>query len=564
MPHTVAIPSFDDLPLAVILMTMLGGLALFLLGLDIMTDSLRRLAGPRMRHLLARLTTNRFTAVLAGAATTAVIQSSSITTVLVVGFVSAGAMTLSQSVGVIMGANIGTTVTAQIIAFEVTQFALLPVIIGFGCQFLARREPLRQTGRLILGLGLIFLGMRFMSEGAEPLRHYQPFVEAMGQMRHPAAAVAAGAAFTALVQSSSATTGVVIVLASQGILPLEAAIGLVLGANVGTCVTAMLASIGKTRDAVRAALIHVIFNLAGAALWLFLIDWLVRVATWLASDISRQIADAHTIFNLANTLLFIGFTGPLARLVQWMVPERPPDAEGAARPRYLDELILQTPDMALDRVRLELERMGEMVAMMLVHARQAVLEGDAPDLQRLSTLDNDVDALHAGIVQYLGRLSMPDLTATQSAELRVGLAAANDLEHIGDTVKNTLRSAGLKRIESAVLLSDATHQRLDLLAQRVTEGVRAALTALMARDRAAARAVLESEAEFSRLASECAEHLVRRLAAPDPDRLVLYRIETDIIEGFGRVHYFARQIARLVIEDHLSPPPPSAPIAPAA
>ena len=238
----------EELNIGALLMGLAGGLAIFLYGMEKMTASLKVLAGERMKNLLARMTSNRFKAVLTGAAVTATIQSSSVTTVLVVGFISAGLLSLSQSIGIIMGAEIGTTITAQIIAFKVTRYSLALVASGCFLAFVPKSAAVRRWGAMIMGLGLIFFGMELMKDATSPLRSYQPFIEGMQNLRNPALAVLFSATFTALVQSSSATTGVIIVLASQGFLTLEAGIALVFGANIGTCITAFLASIGKPRE----------------------------------------------------------------------------------------------------------------------------------------------------------------------------------------------------------------------------------------------------------------------------------------------------------------------------
>ena len=349
----------QELQVAEIAMGLFGGLAIFLFGMEQMTDSLKNAAGEGLGNALARLTTNRFTAAGTGAAVTAIIQSSSVTTVLVVGFISAGMMSLSQSVGVIMGANVGTTITAQIIAFKVTHYALLLVAVGFLMLFAAKRENIRNYGGMVMGLGLVFFGMGIMSESTSPLRTYQPFIDLMGQMSNPFMGIAVSAAFTALVQSSSATTGIVIVLASQGFITLEAGIALAFGANVGTCVTALLAGIGKPTAARQASMVHLIFNTLGVLIWIPFIGALASVVTAispsdpaltgvakLAAETPRQIANAHTIFNVANTIIFIGFTTPLAALVMRLVPERPEPIPEVAKPKYLQDVYFEVPSMA--------------------------------------------------------------------------------------------------------------------------------------------------------------------------------------------------------------------------
>ena len=313
----------------------LGGLALFLFGIGQMSDALREIAGGRMRYLLSRLTKNRVTGALTGAVVTAIIQSSSVTTVLLVGFISAGLMSLAQSVGVILGANIGSTFTAQVIAFDVTRYALPLITIGFAITFVGRKDRVRRVGSLVMGFGMLFFGMELMGGATAELRSYPPFIDAMREIDNPILAIGLGAFFTAVIQSSAATAGIVIVLASQGLLNLEAGIAIVIGSNIGTCATALLAALGKRREAMQAALVHVIFNVAGALLWVFFIGYLgdiVRLLSpgydhlqgtaRLAAETPRQIANAHTVFNVVNTLLFLPFTVPLAALVQRILPER--------------------------------------------------------------------------------------------------------------------------------------------------------------------------------------------------------------------------------------------------
>ena len=259
------------------LMGLFGGLALFLFGMEQMTEALKAVAGKKLKTILAKLTKNRVSGVFTGAFITSIIQSSSVTTVLVVGFISAGLMSLNQSIGIIMGANIGTTITAQIVAFKVTKFALLMIAIGFGLSFI-KQEQVKNYANMIIGLGILFLGMTIMSDSMAPLRTYQPFLDLMASMDNPLIGILIAALFTALIQSSSATTGIVIVMASQGFVSLNAGIALALGAHIGTCVTALLAAIGKPRDALRAAFVHVLFNVIGVVIWIAFIQQLADFA----------------------------------------------------------------------------------------------------------------------------------------------------------------------------------------------------------------------------------------------------------------------------------------------
>jgi phosphate:Na+ symporter len=554
----------DPFQIGAIIVGLLGGLALFLFGLEQMTDALKIVTGNRLRRLLARLTTNRFKAVFTGAVVTAVIQSSSVTTVLVVGFVSAGLLTLTQSIGIIMGAEIGTTITAQIIAFKVTQFAVVLIIIGFGLQFTARRQRLRQYGLMTMGFGLIFFGMNQMSEATRPLRSYAPFIQMMFQLQNPLLAILAGALFTAIVQSSSATIGIIIVLASQGFITLETGIALTFGANIGTSVTAMLASIGKPAEAVQTALIHVLFNVLGVFLWFGFIDELAGLVRWLspqavglsgtarlAAETPRQIANAHTIFNVTNTFIFIWFTTPLAWLVRHLVSERLAVGPARVRPRYLDENLFETPELALDRVRLELGRLGELTLKMVREALPTVFHGSEEDLEVLAGMDDDVDGLHAAIVLYLGRLSRKGLLKRQSDELSDYMAAANHFENIGDMVETNMVEAGSTRLKRNVEMSEATQEKLRTLHLKVCWAVEAAGQALVESDQQLAEEVMAAKLEINQLALAAENHLANRLVAEEPNRLATFRIESEIIEYLKRVYYFAKRIAKFVAEADL-------------
>ena len=538
-----------------------GGLALFLYGMRKMTEALKTVAGGGMKVLLARLTANRFTGALAGILITAVIQSSSITTVLVVGFISAGLMTLSQSVGVILGASVGTTVTAQIIAFKVTKYALVLIGIGFLMELTARRERVKHYGIMLMGLGLIFFGMELMSQATYPLRSYRPFIELMQNLKNPLMGILIGTGFTAIVQSSSATTGVVIVLAGQGFISLNAGIALVFGANIGTCITALLATIGKPRVAVRAAVVHVIYKVAGVAIWLPFILPLADVVrsispsapelegmARLAAEAPRQIANAHTLFNLANLVLFIGLTGFLARIAQRLVPDRPEPAVETIRPRYLEAYFLQTPPLALDQTRLEVERLGEMALHMTREALPAVLEGDENRFSALDKQEADVDVLHGEIIIYLGKLALEDLIDPQPRRIYEYIAAANYIENISDVVQKALVTEGRERLARGFQVSPETREILVPLHEQCCRAVEVALQALAEDDAGKARAVADSKKTFNDLAEKARSHLVRRLSADVPDRLTAFRLETDIIENLKRIHTLGRRIADVVEE----------------
>ena len=539
---------------------LVGGLALFLFGMDILARSLKHVAGDHLKTLLARMTNNRFLGLAAGAMVTALIQSSSVTTVLLVGFISAGLMTTAQSVAMILGANIGTTITAQILAFKVTALALPILSAGFFVSFLATRPDYREYGRITLGLGLVFFGMTIMSEAVAPLRSYAPFLDVMGSLESPALAALVGAGFTALVQSSSATTGILIVMAGQGLIGLEPAIALALGANIGTCVTALLAAIGKPREAVRAALVHTLFNVAGVVIWVGFIDQLAELARIVSParpeldgtartviEVPRQIANAHTFFNVVNALVFIGFTPQITRLVERLVPMRPPRIEPRYAPRHLDPQLLGLPAIALDAARLEILRLGALVREMFDAAFPTLLSGSPLQIDKLEAMDRPVDLLHREILGYLRQISLGSLTAEQSELLMAYMKIANDLEHIGDQISIGMVTSARKRIDENVVVSAATAAVLRRLHEQVHDAFLASLLALEQGDLERAAAVRAMKRDVAQKLEEVARHQMQRLRADEPRRLHTYAREIELTEALDDIFRTIRRISRTQI-----------------
>ncbi|MGG7646397.1 Na/Pi cotransporter family protein [Rhodovulum sp. YNF3179] len=536
---------------------LLGGLALFLFGLDILSQSLKQVAGDYMKAILARMVRNRFTGLFAGATVTALIQSSSVTTVLLVGFISAGMMTTSQSVSMIIGANIGSTFTAQILAFNVTALGMPLLTLGFFVSFATKREDVREYGRIVLGLGLVFFGMTIMSEAMAPLRDYPPFLRFIASLDNPLVAALAGAGFTAVIQSSAATTGIVIVMAGQGLIGLEAAIAVALGANIGTCVTALLASIGKPREAVRAAVVHTLFNIAGVLIWIGLIAQLADVARHISpsypalngvarinAEAPRQIANVHTFFNVVNAALFIGFTRQITTLVEWLIPVRPARVEPRYAPQHLDPQLLELPAFALDAARLETLRLARLVEEMLQAAFPAVVSGSPVQIGQLRVMDRPVDLLHREIVGYLRQISLGDLSDDQSELLMAYIKIANDLEHIGDQIATGMVTSARKRIDENVTISNATARIITRLHGEVVTAMSGAIAALETRDRNRAAEVRAMKSRVARILKEIAAHQVARLQTSEPQRLPAYTREIELTEALDDIFRTIRRIAR--------------------
>lgn len=306
--------------LTAIVLGVVAGLALFLYGVTNLANGMRAVAGDRMRQILARATTNRFAGVASGTLATAVLDSSSVTIIMVIALVDAGLLPFVQSLGVILGANIGTTISSQLIALDVGKYAPIVMVVGLLLQLLGRSEHARQAGTAVMGLGLVFFGLTQMGTAVEPLKASGQFTQLMSRLESPLLGVAAGALTTLVLQSSSATVGIAITLASQGLLTLPAGIAIMLGAEIGTCADTLFATLGRSREALRAGIFHLLFNVATVSLGLLLLGPLTSLATALGGDAARQIANAHVAFNVLGVLLVVLALGPIARGLERLVP----------------------------------------------------------------------------------------------------------------------------------------------------------------------------------------------------------------------------------------------------
>lgn len=537
----------DEISWFLVSVTLIGGLALFLLGLDQLTHAMKKLAGGGLRIVLGKMTANRISGALSGAVVTAAVNSSSVTTVLLVGFVSAGVLDLSRSVAVILGANVGSTVTAQLVAFDLGAIALAAIGSGFVLRAISRGDRLRHSGELILGFGMVFHGMALMGQAMAPLRSYEPFLELLAHMENPLLGALAGAVFTALVQSSAATTGIAIALAAAGVLPLAAGIALILGANIGTCLTAIIAAIGKPIAALRVAVVHVTFNVVGVILWLPLIGVLATIATWLAGEqgtTARQLANAHTCFNVINTLLFLPFTTQLARLAIWLTPERP--KRPGVRPWHLDPGLLGIPPLAFDAIHRELGRLGDLIRRSLNEIAAAVDAGDTSRLDRVERTRIEITDLGAEILRYLGRLRREDFTADESVRFNRLVRAARALEMAGAMGARELVDRIRDLQEHQITVSDVTLTNLRLLGREVGATVSDAVEAVREDDLELAERAIARKPAVKRLADRALRHLAETLHDQDPQRIDRVRLETAIIDTLRRLHDQARSAAKAI------------------
>ncbi len=470
-----------------LLFGLVGGLGLFLFGMKIMSEGLQKLAGERLRRLFGTLTDHRLLAVLVGAGATALIQSSTTTTVMVVGFVNAGLMSLLQAIGVVIGANIGTTVTAQLIAFNLAHYALPVIGVGAALKLFVRTPRWQQAGEVILGFGLLFLGLGLMKEAFDPVRgdhDFQAMFLHVGDS--PLLGVAIGAVTTMLVQSSSATIGLTIALATSGLLGFEASVALILGENIGTTVTANIAALGTSLAARRTALAHFLFNAIGVCCMLLFFplfislvaaitpgdpDFIVRSAEQLDAFggaigdkpyIARHIANAHTLFNILNALMFIPLIGHLGRLTAVLIPGGGPAPEFHLR--HLDARVLDTPPIALAQARSETIHMVRVTGDVL-RETVGLLRNQSPGrIQPILKMEEHVDLLQREITDFLVALSRQSITAETSIEVVNIMHAVNDLERIGDHCVHLARLMQ-RKVDQNVIFSEAARREIDELTE---------------------------------------------------------------------------------------------------
>lgn len=554
----------QDLSLLDLSAGLVGGLALFLLGIQQLTRAMQNVASSRLRELLIRVSGTPLRGAVSGTLTAGLIQSSTATVVLILGFVVAGAMTLVQSVAVVLGANLGTTLTIQLLAFDITRFSLLMIAVGFAMSSLKRVEVVQIPGRMLMALGLVFFGMDVMAGAVAPLQEDPAFREALIGASTIWIGLLVGAALTAVVQSSSATAGIVVVLASQGLVDLEIGIAVLMGASIGHCVTPLIAGLGTARSGLRVAVIHAMVNTAGVAVAVWLIPQLADLATWLSptrEDLSglarqsaeapRQLANAYTVFKLGMLLAFLPLHHRIAALTERLIPDRADDDRPGAR--YLDDDVLDTPDIALELSRRELAHLGEEVVAALEATMPTVLHGSEEELAELSLRDQRVDAIHEELLHYLHNIGRSEISDEQSDELLRLLAIANDLETIGDVIANNLADVGYRRLRDGVVPSEPTTEMVNEFHRLITDRLAYTLRSIADTDLGPAQEVFDTKPLVEEQRLVVGTHLVERLRADAPNRIRSYEREVEVISHLQRISGLTRHIARTLLEDEPRP-----------
>ncbi len=442
------------------ILALLAGTGVFITGMNLMSSGLQKLAGPGMKKLIAKLTSNRFVGVGVGAAVTGIIQSSGATTVMVIGFVNAGAMTLMQATALIMGANIGTTVTGLLVSLQsldISLYASVLAFIGVMMTFFSSSK-VKQTGNILCGLGLIFIGLDLMSAAFENDAIKDMFKNVFTTVDFPLLLLLLGIIFTALIQSSSAITGLVIVMASSGAISLDSSLFIILGANIGTCVTALLATIGASTNAKRTGIIHLMFNMIGTCIFTIFI-WIFKdqVVRWLhhINNVSYEIALFHVIFNLTTTLLLLPFIKQLVSLAEHIIPDRVKKIENTLK--YIDDRLLATPSIALMQVKKEIENMAELSLENLADAYSIINTMNLENSNKINSVEDQIDFINISVTKFLVKLS-GRLDGSQGEQVGSYYHVVNDIERIGDYAINILEIASEMKEKGIEFSYDAKNE----------------------------------------------------------------------------------------------------------
>lgn len=523
----------------------LGGIALFMYGMQLMGDGLQKAAGAKLQKILEAMTGVLAMGILLGAVVTAVLQASGATTVMTVGLVNAGLLTLKQGFGIIMGANIGTTMTAQLIAFKLSDYITILIFIGFLMQLLARKSRTKYLGQVMLGFGILMLGMDMMGKAVMPLRNYSGFVHFIEVFSsNPLLGIGIGMIMTVLIQSSSATIGILIAMAGQGLIPLEGAIPVLLGDNIGTCITAVLASLRANLTAKRVAAAHVMFNVIGSIIFVILMPFFIKFVLLVSpdGDIARQIANAHSAFNILNTLLFMPFVNPFIKLVEKIVPGK---AEIISmRPVYLDKNMLNTPSIAISLAVKEVVRMGELARKDVRLGMEAIQSFDADKVKYVLEHEPVVDALERDITDYLTQMSSSEMSESLTTRHTGLLHACTDIERIGDHGE-TLAKRARKLVEDDVLFSDEAKAELLQLSEMVLRASGRSLEALEKNDKVIAEDAVRLCREVKQYQKEIRKNHITRLNEHICNPTAGF-VMMELLINMKRVSDHSKNIAQLV------------------
>lgn len=522
-----------------------GGLGLFLYGMKIMGDGLENAAGDKLKSFLEKLTSNKYIGVVVGAIVTAIIQSSSGTTVMIVSFVNAGLMSLAQAAGVIMGANIGTTITAQMVAFDLD--AIAPLVIGVGAiwMLIAKTKKSRDLASIAVGFGILFMGMDLMGTSMDPVAESEWFKEFILVVSdNSILGLLTGLGLTAIVQSSSATTGILVALASTGAIDMRLAFPVILGCNIGTCVTALLASLGTNRTAKKAALMHLLFNTFGAIIFFPFIDPFINLIQSTSPEVARQVANSHTIFNVVVTLIMLPLSEYLVKVVNLILPgDGGIEKKGAI---YLDKRLFETPVIANGQVIKETLRMANKAKENVVLAMKAFMENDPEAVEKVYDNENTINILEKEITDYLVELSQLELPEDDIKLFSSTYHVINDIERIGDHAEN-IADLAAEKMKNNVHLGDEAKKELKAIFEKTIEAIELSVDSYGNRNFESNKKLEEVESEIDNLKKEFRQNNIRRLKERvcSADSSVVF---LDLISNLERIGDHANNIGNFGVK----------------
>jgi phosphate:Na+ symporter len=528
------------------LTALLGGIAIFLHGLGLAREGLQIVAGDKLRSILFALSSNRVVGLVSGALVTTIVQSSTAVTVMLVGFASSSLMTLPQAMAVVLGADIGTTITVQLIAFRLSAYALVIVALGFAVRFFAHRRRVRYTGEAVMGFGLLFFGMKLMADATLPLRGSDLFLILLARLaENPFAGLTVGAVATVLMQGSAPTIGLLIAMASSGSMSIAAALPLVLGANVGTTILPIMAAAGQPAAGKRVAFGHAVFKLLGVAAFLPLLGSFTRLAAASAPSVARQIANAHSIFNVVTALAFLPFVGLSARLVsRFYLPSREQERFG---PRYLDPRAVESPALAFGNAQREFMRMADIVADMVKDCLRCYEENDLDLAGDIEGRDDKVDILNREIRFYLARLGQEAMTREQANRQMELISLSNDIENAGDLVNRNILRLARRKVSRGLAFSREGWAEIRDFHGKVCENFDLALVSFSTGDEEIARKVLRHRAKLIEIETELKEKHIARLNQGLRESLETSSMHLDLLAYLRGVNGYVSNLADAVV-----------------
>ena len=526
---------------------MAGGLGLFLFGMELMSDSIEKVAGARLRRILEIFTTNRFMGMIVGIIFTGIIQSSSACTVMVVSFVNSGLMNLYQAAGVILGANIGTTITSQLVSFNLSKIAPLILLVGVVVMMFTKKEKVRKVAEVVVGFGILFVGLSTMSQAMANMKNEPQVVNLLMSLKNPFLATLMGFALTAIIQSSSVTVSIVLLLANQDLLPLPITLYIILGCNIGACATAMLASMTGKKDAKRAALIHLLFNIIGTVIIYIALfvagDQIVELIKSISADNGRFVANAHTLIKIAQVIMLFPFTGWLVKMTYLIVPgeDQKVGYRESYQLKYIGDKVVFNPATAVVEVVKELERMASLAEENLNRAMNALITLDEEDIEEVYEVEKNINFLNHAITDYLVKINQTTLPIEDLNSLGALFHVVNDIERIGDHAEN-VADAARQRKEEGVSISKEAQKALGDMLEMVNKIIRYAVEMFAKSDETHMQEIITLEDQVDEKERELQKKHVERLTKGEcsPEAGMIF---SDIVSGLERVADHATNIA---------------------